>query len=110
DLQHQSVRRVIDLPDGGGGLPMPQDVKISPAGNTFFVPDMRLNGLWELDAHTFKIEGFLPTGAGAHGLYPSRDARFLYATNRLAGTVSVIGFRTRRVVATLTVPGGARRD
>ena len=33
-----------------------------------------------------------PTGAGAHGLYPSRDARRLYVTNRGAGTISVISF------------------
>ena len=57
-------------------------------------------------AHTFAIEGFLPTGAGAHGLYPSRDARSLYVTNRAAGTISVIDFSTRRIVHTWTIPGG----
>ncbi|MDQ1512020.1 MAG: hypothetical protein QOG50_3864 [Actinomycetota bacterium] len=106
DLQQQSVRSVFDLPNRGG-LPMPQDVKLSPDGSTFFVADMRSNGLWEIDAHTFAIQGFLPTGAGAHGLYPSRDARFLYATNRMAGTISVIEFSTRRIVQTWSIPGGS---
>ena len=106
DLEHQSIRTVIDLPNRGGG-PMPQDVKISPDGTVFYVADMHANGLWEIDAHTFAIEGFLPTGAGAHGLYPSRDARFLYATNRAAGTISVIDFSTRKVVQTWTIPGGS---
>jgi YVTN family beta-propeller protein len=106
DLRHQSVRTVFDLPRRGG-FPKPQDVKLSPDGSTFFVADMSSNGLWEIDAHTFAVQGFLPTGAGAHGLYPSRDARFLYATNRTAGTISVIDFSTRRIVQTWTIPGGS---
>jgi len=110
DLQHQSVRTRIDLPAGGGALPMPQDVKISPDGNTFFVADMRLNGLWELDAHTFKIEGFLPTGAGAHGLYPSRDSRTLYVSNRGEGTITLISFRTHRPYKKWRLPGGGSPD
>ena len=106
DLVHQSIRTVINLPDRGT-RPMPQDVKISPDGSVFYVADMHANGVWELDARTFAIEGFLPTGAGAHGLYPSRDARFLYVTNRGAGTVSVIDFATRAIVQTWAIPGGS---
>ena len=59
---------------------------------------------------TFRVLGFLHTGAGAHGLYPSRDARFMYVSNRLAGTVSVVSFRTRRVVATWQLPLPASPD
>jgi YVTN family beta-propeller protein len=33
---------------------------------------------------------FIPTGTGAHGLYPSRDAKAFYVSNRLEGSVSVI--------------------
>ena len=51
--------------------------------------------------------GFVPTGRGAHGLYPSRDARLLYVSNRGEGTVSVISFATGNVVATWRVPGGS---
>src|SRR5207244_11573507 len=54
--------------------------------------------------------GVLHTGAGTHGLYPSRDARFLYVSNRGAGSVSVVSFRTRKVVATWRIPGGASPD
>jgi YVTN family beta-propeller protein len=106
DLRSQSVRRVIDLP-GSAGTAMPQDVKLSPDGTTFFVADMRAGGVWVIDARTFAREGFIPTGAGAHGLYPSRDARDLYVTNRSAGTISVIDFATRRIVATWSIPGGS---
>jgi YVTN family beta-propeller protein len=85
----------------------PQDVKLSPDGTIFYVADLTHGGLWEIDAHTFKLVGFLRTGAGAHGLYPSRDTTLLYASNRAAGTVSVISFATRRVVATWQIPGGS---
>jgi YVTN family beta-propeller protein len=106
DLHALGVRRVIDLPDHGV-RPMPQDVKLSPDGSTFYVADMQTNGLWVIDARTFALEGFIPTDAGAHGLYPSRDARFLYITNRSAGTISVMEFATRRIVATWRIPGGS---
>ena len=47
------------------------------------------------------------TGRGAHGLYPSRDARSLYVSNRGEGTVSVVSFATGKVVATWHIPGGS---
>src|SRR5207244_806362 len=60
-----------------------------------------------VDHMDFTAEGVIPTDAGAHGLYPSRDARFLYITNRSAGTISVMEFATRRIVATWRIPGGS---
>jgi DNA-binding beta-propeller fold protein YncE len=98
----------ITLPDGQGG--MPQDIKLSPDGRLFYVADMMANGLWTIDGDRMKVTGFIPTGTGVHGLYPSRDARYLYATNRGAGSVSVISFRTRRVVSTWHLPGGGSPD
>jgi DNA-binding beta-propeller fold protein YncE len=85
---------------------MPQDVKLSPDGRTFFVADMAAGGVWLVDARKFRIHGFIRTGAGAHGLYPSRDARRLYVTNRAAGTISVLSFATHRIVATWHIPNG----
>ena len=52
-----------------------------------------------------KVVKFIPTGRGAHGLYPSRDARSLYVTNRREGTISVIDFATRKVTDTWEVGG-----
>ena len=105
DVARERVVRTIDLSDGPAG--MPQDVKLSPDGRTFYVADMHANGLWEINARTWKVERFLPTGAGAHGLYPSRDSKLLYVSNRSAGTISVISFRTRKIVATWRIPGGS---
>jgi len=106
DVAGQRVVGTLQLARGGA----PQDVKLSPDGRVFYVADMLAGGVWLVDGNRLRVLGFLRTGAGAHGLYPSRDARFLYVTNRSAGTISVIGFRTRRVVATWTIPGGGSPD
>jgi DNA-binding beta-propeller fold protein YncE len=71
---------------------------------------MRAGGLWEIAAANLKIVGFLRTGAGTHGLYPSRDSRYLYVSNRSEGSISVISFRTRKVVAKWRLPGGGSPD
>ncbi len=106
DVQQERVVRVVQLPAQSS----PQDVKLSPDGRVFYVADLTHGGLWEFNAQTFARIGFLPTGAGAHGLYPSRNARLLYVSNRAAGTVSVVDFATRRVVETWTIPGGGSPD
>jgi len=108
DVSHERVVRTVDLPAGRGA--MPQDVKLSPDGRIFYVADMRDNGVWEIDAHSFRVLHFLSTGAGAHGLYPSRNAKLLYVSNRSAGSISVVSFHSRRVVATWRIPGGGSPD
>jgi DNA-binding beta-propeller fold protein YncE len=104
DVRARRVVRTVALPDGPMG--MPQDVKLSPDGRIYYVADMHAGGLWEIDARTYRVLRFQRTGAGAHGLYPSRDARYLYVSNREAGTVSVLRFSTRKLAATWRIPGG----
>jgi YVTN family beta-propeller protein len=94
------TRRVIHTLNLKPKPASPQDVKLSPDGQLLYVADQDRGGLWEIDPHHFKIVGFLPTGKGAHGLYPSRDARLLYVSNRIAGTISVVSFASRQVIRT----------
>jgi YVTN family beta-propeller protein len=104
-----SRRKVVDsllLPEGS----MPQDVKLSPDGRVFYVADMMANGVWLIDARDFKRIGFIATGAGAHGLYVSRDSRDLYVSNRSEGSISVISFAGRKVVHKWVLPGGGSPD
>jgi DNA-binding beta-propeller fold protein YncE len=108
DVRRERVVRIVDLPDGSSG--MPQDVKLASDGRIFYVADMRAGGVWEIGANSFRVVRFLATGAGAHGLYQSRDGRFLYVTNRSEGSVSVISFRSRRVIAKWWLPGGGSPD
>ena len=75
---------------------MPQDVKISPDGKTWYIADMRRNGMWVLDGDKFTKPTLLPTGKGAHGLYVSRDSKEMYVTNRGEGTISLFDFATQQ--------------
>lgn len=106
DLIHERVIKTIELRPGA----KPQDVKLSPDGRTFYVADMMSNGVWLIDAHALRVIRFQPTGRGAHGLYPSRDAKVLYVTNRDEGTITLISFRTRRPIKKWVIPGPASPD
>ncbi|TML10915.1 MAG: YncE family protein [Actinobacteria bacterium] len=107
DVQGEKVVGTLAL---NGGRSVPQDLKLSPDGRIFYVADMAANGLWEVDGRRLRVVGFVHTGLGVHGLYPSRDAKYLYATNRAEGSISVISFATRKVVATWRIPGGGSPD
>jgi DNA-binding beta-propeller fold protein YncE len=103
DVPAERVIRTIVLRSGAS----PQDVKLSPDGRIFYVADLVYGGVWKVRASSFQVVGFVRTGAGAHGLYPSRNTRRLYVSNREAGTISVISFATGRVVARWTISGGS---
>ncbi|MBV6323275.1 YncE family protein [Duganella violaceipulchra] len=99
---------------------MPQDIRISPDGSKFYIADMEADGLHVVDGAAFKEIGFIPTGVGTHGIYPSRDGKRLYVANRGThrihgkrkgkGSVSVVDFATDKVVVNWTVPGGGSPD
>ena len=116
DMVAGRVLGYLKLSRGG----MPQDIRVSPDGTVFFVADMMAGGVVLVDGASFAEIGFIETGVGTHGLYPSRDGTKLYAANRGSshisgpprgkGSVSVIEFATRRVVATWPIPGGGSPD
>jgi YVTN family beta-propeller protein len=105
DLAGRKVTGYLDLPGSS-----PQDIKLDPAGRVFYVADKNLGGVFSIDAATFTKTGFVATGADTHGLYPSRDARMLYVSNRGSGSVSVIDFATGGLAATWMIPGGGSPD
>lgn len=117
DLKDQKVLGTLALPDGG----MPQDIRLSADGKIFYVADMMNDGVSLIDGDTFAQIGFIPTGVGTHGLAVSRDGTKLYVANRGAstmkggrphgpGSVTVIDFASRSVVADWPVPGGGSPD
>jgi YVTN family beta-propeller protein len=116
DFVERKVVGHLKLSRGG----MPQDVRVSPDGSTFYVADMKAGGVFLIDHDKFRETGFIATGTGTHGLYPSRDGTKLYVANRGStkirgrergkGSVSVIDFATRRIVATWPIPGGGSPD
>lgn len=92
------------------GRSVPQDVRLSPDGRTFYVADMGTNELRLINARTFREERTIGMPRMPHGLYPSRDGTELYISDRGAGKVSVLDFATRKIVDTWTIPGGGSPD
>jgi YVTN family beta-propeller protein len=99
---------------------MPQDVRVSPDGKRFYVADMSADGVHIVDGATFTQVGFIASGPGTHGLYPSRDGKLLYITNRGThrihgkrkgpGSVDVMSFATEKIVAHWAIPNGGSPD
>ncbi|GBR03388.1 YVTN family beta-propeller repeat protein [Acetobacter oeni] len=117
DTVNHQILGYLKLSTGG----MPQDILVAPNGRTFYVADMHADGVFILDGDTFKETGFIHTGVGTHGIYPSRDDTVMYVANRGShkvhgprhskdGSVSVVDFATNRVIRTWPVPGGGSPD
>jgi YVTN family beta-propeller protein len=116
DLVDRKVLGYLKLSKGR----MPQDIRVSPDGKIFYVADMKADGIFVIDGDSFKEIGFIQTGKGTHGLYPSRDGTKLYVANRGSnhihgkphgkGSVSVVDFATRRIVANWPIPDGGSPD
>lgn len=106
DIPGQKVLAHLPLEPKG----MPQDCRISPDGKVFYIANMESNGVHIIDGDSFKQIGFLPTGKGAHGIYFSRDSKYMYVSNRGEGTVSLVDMATRKVATKWVIPGGGSPD
>lgn len=99
---------------------MPQDIRSSPDGKRFYVADMHADGVHIVDGDALTKVGFIPTGVAAHGVYPSRDGKHFYVSNRGShqihgkpnglGSVSVVDFATEKVIAQWPIPEGGSPD
>ncbi|MFN8025568.1 MAG: YncE family protein [Acidimicrobiia bacterium] len=118
DMVNKKVVGYITL---SGGQGMPQDIRTVGNGSTFYVAEMMRGGLYTIDGDSFKETGFIPTGTGAHGIYPSRDGTKLYVANRGQdhvgnntpkgpGSISVVDPKTNSVVVTWPIQGGGSPD
>src|SRR4026207_40629 len=114
DLVGRKVLGYLKLSRGG----MPQDIRVSPDGQTSFAADMKAGGVFVVDGAAFTEIGFIKTGIGTHGLYPSRDGTRLYVANRGSsviggkpkgpGRVAGLGFATRPTGAPMPNGSGSR--
>ena len=125
-IQPGRPTKIVKGPDGRDEVicttwkGMPQDIRASPDGKVYYVADMMADGVHVVDLESFRQVGFIETGKGTHGLYPSRDGTKLYVANRGSnkihgpvkgkGGVSVIDFATQKVVANWPIPGGGSPD
>jgi len=106
DVEARRVLGTLKLRKGA----MPQDVRLSPDGRVFYAADMKSDGVFVIDGDALRVLEFVPTGRGAHGLYFSRDSRWLYVSNRGEGSISVIDVRTQKVDRRWQIPGGGSPD
>src|SRR5262245_19974774 len=106
DLETRKVVGTLKL----GEKAMPQDIRLSPDGRVFYVADMMSNGVFVIDGDKLEKAGFIPTGKGTHGLYPSRDAKVIYVSNRGEGQSSALDTSTRTFTSKWVVPGGGSPD
>jgi YVTN family beta-propeller protein len=116
DFIERKVVGYLKLSRGG----MPQDIRVAPDGKVFYIADMKAAGVFVIDGEKFTEIDFIPTGIGTHGLYPSRDGKKLYVANRGVarvygpprgkGSIAVMDFATRQIVATWPIPGGGSPD
>lgn len=99
---------------------MPQDIRSNADGSIFYVADMLKDGLVLINPNQFTRIGFIPTGIGTHGIYPSRNGRYLYVSNRGChhmscgphgpGNVTVVDPKQNTVIATWSIPQGGSPD
>lgn len=104
-----------------GMTSMPQDIRSRADGKLFFVADMMKDGLFVIDPDRFVKVGFIPTGIGAHAIYPSRDGTVFYVSNRGChhmshcaphgpGNITVVDPIKEAVIATWHIPQGGSPD
>jgi len=122
ELAKQKVIKYLPLSLGHSNKhAAPQDIRSSPNGRIFYVADMMMDGVFLIDPIGFRQIGFIPTGKGTHSIYPSRDGKLMYVSNRGCnnmndcpkkgpGSITVINPSTQKIVATWTIPGGGSPD
>ncbi len=88
----------------------PQDIRVGPDGRTFFVADQGLNSLLIVDGPSLRLTGRIAGLRGAHGIYPSRDSRSLYVSDRRGSAVTVVDVATRQARTRWKIPGGGSPD
>lgn len=99
-----TTHRVLGRLTLGAGS-KPQDVRLSPDGRVFYVADMNRDRLLRIGWRHLKVVGTTHLPSMPHGIYPSRDGRRLYVSDRMAGAVSVVSVATNKVVDTWRAPG-----
>jgi YVTN family beta-propeller protein len=93
-----------------GGLNEPVGFTFTPNGRIFYVADMNRDKLLRIGWRELRVIGHTDMPSMPHGIYPSRNGKYLYVSDRGAGKVSVVSVATNKIVDTWTVPGGGSPD
>lgn len=107
----QGTDKLIAIRTASGEVLWNKHVCRTPAGVLFHRGQVLVGCMGEADITvvepaTGRVLRTVPTGKGAHTLFPSPDGRLIYATNRVDSTISVLDAASLRVERTLDVKGG----
>jgi YVTN family beta-propeller protein len=67
---------------------------------------MGANHVAVIDRATNKVVATVPTGTGAHNIFPRGDGKHILVSNRVSNTISMIDWKARKVVEDYPVKGG----
>ena len=106
DLATHQVSHTIDFPHGV----RPHLPRFDPAGHTLFVSTELDNTLTEIDPHSLRIIGALPTSQPeSHMFVFSHDGKRIYTANVGPGTVSVLDVATKKPIAVIPIAKETQR-
>ncbi len=102
DLATQAVKwraKTGSLPADIYGLPDDKTLLVGMTGSDHVE-------VWDVGGKEPKVTKRIKTGQGAHAFRAAGDKRHVFASNRVADTISKIDLQTLEVVDTYKVPGG----
>ncbi len=102
DLATQAVKwraKTGSLPADIYGLPDDKTLLVGMTGSDHVE-------VWDVSGKEPKVTKRIKTGQGAHAFRAAGDKRHVFASNRVADTISKIDLQTLEVVDTYKVPGG----
>jgi YVTN family beta-propeller protein len=106
DLATHQVTHTIDFPHGV----RPHLPRFDPAGHTLFVSTELDDTLTEIDPHSLRIVGALPTSQPeSHMFVFSHDGKRIYTANVGPGTVSVLDVATQKPIAVIPIAKETQR-
>lgn len=105
DLQTFQVLTHVALPGLPTRLALAPDERLLWVGHIAATKTGQQDGATVIDTVTNHVVTSLPLPGGHHEFAFSEDGRYVYATSRRAGTVTVLDAAMFSIVRTMTVPG-----
>ncbi len=105
DLQTLQVQTHITVPGLPTRLALAPDERLLWVGHIAMAKTGQQEGISIIDTVTNQLVKSLPLPGGHHELAFSDDGRFVYATSRYAGTLTILDAATFSIIRTMTLPG-----
>jgi YVTN family beta-propeller protein len=87
------------------GLKGTHGVVLDPDGRTGYISDGGANAIVVFDRHSLAVLGSIPAGSNPDGIVYEPTTKTVWAFNGRSSSATVADGKTRKVVATITLPG-----